>query len=194
MNKELIPRPLIDLYWPDLATLMDERYDDSNGLVEILYELGFRSSSGAMHLRERVIERLIELSEEGFPWPSTAAPTGDGYIDVDNWPQKGMLSFIGYHVGDRGLNGDERRKILDFAYAGRLPNVNNQSYMDQWAKPKSLARLRKMAESIAAFCRNRKRKDPNALAVQDWEVDLEYLRTKYYVGRYDFAWPSTKLI
>jgi hypothetical protein len=193
MAEEPIPRPLIDRWWPNLAALVDERRDDTLGLVEILHELGFRHRAGAMRLRERVFERLLELSEEGFAWPSTMASSGGGYLEADDWPKKGMLSFLGYHVGESGLGAGGRREILDFAYKGRLPNVNNQSYMDQWGHPETGARLKKMAESIAAFCRNHKRKNGAALSVQEWESDLEYLRVKYYVGRYSFIWPDTEV-
>ena len=194
MTYKPIPRPLIGLYWPDLAALKNERHYNPYGLLEILYELAFRSRPGAVQTRELVIERLNELIEEGFPWPRTTAPTSDGYIDADNWPQKGMLSHLGYHVGESGLYEDNRRNILDFTYTGELPNFNDQSYMDQWAKPRTSARLRKMAESIGAFCRNMKRNDPNSLAVKEWEADLEYLRNEYYIGHYDFTWPSATLI
>lgn len=194
MTYKPITRPLISLYWPELAALKDERHNDLAGLIEILIELRFRSSPGAVRTRELVTERLYELIEEGFPWPTTTALTADGYLEVDNWPRKGMLSHLGYHVGKSGLYKNNRRKVLDFAYTGKLPNLNDKSYMDKWAKPRTSARLRQIGESIAAFCRNLKRKDPNALAVQEWEADLEYLRTEYYVGHYDFTWPSTTLI
>lgn len=193
MTDNLKPRPLINLHWPQLAELVDKRYNDLIGLTEVLYELGFRSRAGAMRARERIIQRLNELSKNSFAWPTTATLKGDGYLDADDWPQKGILSFLGYHVGDNGLNDTSRREILDLAYNGVLPNVNDQAYMDQWGNPASARRLRKMANSIASFCRGKKSRDPDLLAVKEWDSDLEYLRLKYYVGRYDFDWPNTSL-
>ena len=193
MNTEPIVRPLCSLYWPHLERIVDEREGDPDALAEVLAELGFRSRSGAMRLRERVIDRLIELADEGWTWPTTTAASGDGFMDADEWPRAGMLSFLGYHVGVNGLRADDRRKILDSAYAGRLPNVNDAQYMQGWGAPASSARLRKIAESIAAFCRNHRRKDPSALSVTEWESDLDYLHARHYVGRYDFVWPDTTL-
>jgi hypothetical protein len=183
----------MSLYWPHLERIVDEREGDPDALVEVLAELGFRSRSGAVRLRERVIDRLNELVDEGWPWPTTAAASGDGFIDGGEWPRAGMLSFLGYHVGENGLEADERRRILDRAYSGRLPKVNDAQYMQGWGELASSARLRKMAESIAAFCRNQRRRAPSALSVTDWESDLDYLHTRYYVGHYDFVWPDTAL-
>ncbi len=58
------------------------------------------------------------------------------------------------------------------------------------------ARLRKTAESIAAFARNAKRKSDNALAraVSAWEADLAYLKKTFDDGRYDFPWPKSTLV
>ena len=61
-------------------------------------------------------------------------------------------------------------------------------------RPRSSVRLKKMAESIATFCRNGKRRARSMeLAVVEWEQDLEWLRVTYYVGRFRFEWPSTEV-
>ena len=65
--------------------------------------------------------------------------------------------------------------------------------MREWAAPDSPARLRKMAESLAAFARNAKRrKNQNVVeAVRNWEDDLGFLRRVFYVSKFKFAfdWP-----
>lgn len=189
-----INRPLIEYWWPQLRDLHIKRYDDPAGLQEILVELLFRHSDGALDLREQVVLRLVELSEESFLWPTTDTPDGDGTLDGIEWPQEGLLSFLGYHVGQNGVRADDRRAILDSTYKGSLPNVNSAEYMASWEAPGSADRLRKLAESLAAFCRNQKRRDPSAVAVREWEADLEYLRHEYYDGRYSFVWPRTDLM
>ena len=189
-----IKRPLIQFLTRDLESLILERYDDWQGLAEILVELLFRKRSAAIELRSEVVDRLIELLSEGGPWPDTNAPIGKGAIDdPEIWPQKGLLAFLGYRVGQDGVTESERREILDFVYKNHVPNVNSVEYMTEWDSPQTWSRLSKMAESIAAFARNAKRKQLSSLsvAIEEWEEDLEYLRVKYYVGRYDFVWPST---
>lgn len=183
-----VNRPLQKYWWPQLQDLYKERYDDPIGLQEILSELLFRHRSGAVRLRKMVNERIVDLT---FIWPSTDAPGGDGSLEGYNWPKEGMLSYLGYHVGQNGVRVESRRQILDLAYSGRLPNVQDVKYTASWGMPNSGKRLQKMAESIAAFCRNHKRRDPFAPAVLEWEQDLDYLKQKYYIGKYGFVWPKT---
>jgi hypothetical protein len=53
-----------------------------------------------------------------------------------------------------------------------------------------------MAELIAAIVRLKKRQDQTtfALAIDEWERDLAYLKKTYYDGCYDgidgFSWPD----
>lgn len=143
-------------------------------------------------LRAEIIPRLIKLIPEGFEWPSTDAPTGSGDLEIEA-PTKGLLGHLGYRVGNDGLPEEERRAILDNVYLDDLPPVNSSDYMAEWGRPSTGPRLHKLAKSIAALTRNAKRRRTASLAtsVDEWEADLEYLRAEYYVGRYDFAWPTT---
>ena len=100
---------------------------------------------------------------------------------------------MGYCVGQNGVSEAQRREILDFAYKQILPNVNSVEYIDEWGDPITWPRLSKIAESIASFVRSAKRRDlaSMSVAIDEWESDLDYLRKKYYVGRYDSPWPPT---
>ena len=156
-----VERPLIEQWWPQLQKLFNERFEDPDALQEILTELLFRHTDGAVELRARVAERLVELSEDSFLWPTTESPGGDGSLRGDEWPQQGIPGFLGYHVGQNGVRADDRRAILDFIYTGRLPNVNDAAYMGKWGAPKSAKRLHQLANNLATQCRNNKRrKDP----------------------------------
>ena len=61
------------------------------------------------------------------------------------------------------------------------------------ARLRAAARLKKMAETIAALARNAKRRNNASLdqAIRDWEHDLSFLYHTYYVGHFGFGWPST---
>tara|TARA_R110002095_G_scaffold127479_1_gene110545 strand:+ start:176 stop:337 length:162 start_codon:yes stop_codon:yes gene_type:complete len=51
-----------------------------------------------------------------------------------------------------------------------------------------------MANSIAAFARNADREgDRQRLAIEDWQGDLGFLYDKFYVGRFKFDWPTSKV-
>jgi hypothetical protein len=136
---------------------------------------------------------LTFLAEVGFDWPTTFVHGGGGSELRAGWPKYGFLNYLGYAVGLAGRSKKERRKILPIAYtAKKLPSVFPPDYRSEWGNPRSSARLRKMAYSIASFCRNAKRR-PHAMgyAIAHWEEDLNWLKVTYYNGRYQFEWPST---
>ena len=135
-----------------------------------------------------------ELGDEYFPWPSTWAPGGDGSLTGTNWLLIGPLAFLGYHVGrTKGLPSLTRRAILGRVFVGVIPPVFPREYTAEWGTPASSARLRKLAESIAAFARHAKRRNQTVLddAIRDWESDLQFLYDEYYLGRFRFTWPAT---
>ncbi len=144
----------------------------------------------------RIKNSFCIANTPSFKWPSTIATDGNTPINEHEWPQVGLLKFKGYTVGTKGGNSELRRKILSEIFSlSAIPHLNSQSYIDEWGKSNSSARLRKMAESIAAFCRNAKRKNAADMddAIQEWEDDLRWLKQQYYLGRFDksFAWPHT---
>jgi hypothetical protein len=134
------------------------------------------------------------LSRIGFDWPSTLIAGGGGGTDKDlseELPIVGMLKHVGYTVGKSGLPDEGRREVLRHVFDSRLPTVVSVSYTEEWGAPRSKERLQKMANSIATFCRNEKRKSkPSLLAIEDWEGDLDWLRKTLYSGRFKFQWPS----
>jgi hypothetical protein len=71
--------------------------------------------------------------------------------------------------------------------------MDNREYLNEWGEPKTARRLQKLAESIAAFTRNAKRRNEKnfSKAIQDWEADLAYLKKTYYDNRFSFRWPRT---
>jgi hypothetical protein len=139
-------------------------------------------------------ERLLSIGQDGFAWPSTRADGGSGGLKTDSWLQEGMLKFMGYVVGEvNGKHRDERQRLLSVIFDGPLPPVLPRIHMAEWSRPGTPARLKKIAESLAAFARNAKRRrDANmATAIQDWEEDLEFLFHHYYRGQFNFGWPRS---
>ena len=128
--------------------------------------------------------------EDFFKWPTTDAPTGTGSFAIDP-PEKGMLSYLGYHVGKSGKSRHLRRHILLEVFGRELPPVNSLSYVAEWWQPESAHRLKKMAETIAALARNAERRNNESLrsAIENWEEDLDFLYEELYVRRFSFAWP-----
>jgi hypothetical protein len=138
------------------------------------------------------------LLNDYFKWPTTnVAQYSGGSLSQIQWPQFGVLSSIGYKVGNDGIGDQLRKDILTYAYfSDILPMVMNIKYMHEWGKNSSAKRLMKIANVIASVCRNmKKKKDDGSQAIRHWEKDLEWLRITFYVGKYDKKkknkWPNS---
>lgn len=162
------------------------------------------------------LERRRQRDSEPAGARRDAAGRGPGNVPgVPEWPEeahaseteafglepgrffhaKGMLSFMGYRVGRHAdLTPEQRRRILDYVLLGRLPRVNDDDYMRQWGGPNSSERLRKLANTLAAFARNARRRRGQRWqhAISQWEADLAHLKDRYH-ARYaaDWHWPAT---
>ncbi len=168
-------------------------YDYPDMLYWIWREVVERRSIAA-----RVLASMIELklrNTEGFVWPGTGPLNSRPGAPVDIVaPALGPLAALGYRVGKNGETASRRKIILRQAYQSAVPVVADANYMAEWGEPATCRRLHKMARSIAAFASKAKnhREANYAQAIYDWEADLEWLRTEYYVGRCDFIWPSSE--
>jgi hypothetical protein len=134
--------------------------------------------------------------DQAFAWPSTYAPKGYGGLSTDDWTKEGLLNFMGYKVGNtEGESQRVRELILAEIFNGSLPPVFPKQYMQEWGLPSFSVRLQKLAEAIAAFTRNAKRRRDSIMyaAISDWERDLEYLYLEYYIGKFRFAWPVNRI-
>jgi len=186
-------RPYFENSIVDLESLSNAHWADCGALIHVALELFHRKTQRAISLRTRLLERISELIAQGFPWPSTdAEPTDSNSAVFIDAPTTGMLGYLGYRVGVSGVATDDRLALLSTIYTHRLPQINSADYMLQWCEPSTSIRLRKMADSIAAFVRNAKRRaSPPRVAIDEWEADLQYLYTKHYLGCYNFFWPNT---
>lgn len=187
--KQLCPFPELLRRW-QLAFVYITRFEDSNP-----------DAPDVIAAKERLVRIELEWERrqalapdhpDYFPWPSTEASIGDGSVVTDDWQEIGMLAYLGYRV-DRSstLTAAQRTQLLGRIFTMMLPPLNSISYMQQWDSPRTAFRLRKIAESLAAFARNGKRRKNSALleAIRKWEEDLAHLRRTYYVNCFDFPWP-----
>lgn len=139
------------------------------------------------------------MNNMGFDWPTTKVSLGLNSLIVDfiggEWPETGVLRKMGYKVGKYGLNEDERREILDKVFNVELipGSDDTKEYIEEWGNLNSEKRIKKMANSIASFIRNKRRDESRdySVAINEWEEDLKYLKKKYYRKNYGFIWPDT---
>jgi hypothetical protein len=134
----------------------------------------------------------IEVPSGGyFRWPSTKADgLSSSSIDAPEH-DLGVLGAMGYRVGLKGLDTALRRSLLGTVYHKRLQVNLPGDYLEEWGQPQTARRLKKLANTLASLTRNMKRRErPSQEAIEQWQADLEFLRKSFYVGRYDFKWPS----
>lgn len=132
--------------------------------------------------------------DEKFVWPSTEIGQGASWTARGRGSSEGLLAGAGYHVGvTRGQPQSLRRRVLSEAYGGMDASRNDPFEEAEWGPPSTGRRLKRLAYAIAAMTKSAKARTGSALAVaiSEWEEDLEWLRVTYYDGRYDFPWPST---
>ena len=122
-------------------------------------------------------------------------------------PSPGLLKVAGYEVGNSGVKRDaSRQATLTAVYlsddlsadfqVSRIPlrGAGLASYLEQWGTAESIDRLKKMAETIASFCRNARKRQTMQnldLALHHWETDLAWLLEIYPRGPKPNWWPST---
>ena len=187
-------RPYTQFDFDELKRIADAEWSNVQILNKLHHELEFRSRKKAQFLRERIVQRLIQLQGSQFVWPTTIATTGSQNLPSDVFKyEEGLLKQCGYKVGASGLPESQRRQILDSVFLQPLAFVDDTTYLSEWGEHNTSRRLQKLAESIAAFTRNAKRRNTSSFnkAVQDWESDLAYLKRTYYDGRFYFQWPRT---
>ena len=124
-------------------------------------------------------------------WPISEPPESTGRSSPHFPHEFSGLWLCGYRAGKvNGLPDAERCELLDAFFRERLPSVVAKYHGDDYGDPGTEKRLQKMANVIAANCRNFKRIDRHrfAVAIAEWEADLEYLRQAYHHAG-SFPWP-----
>jgi hypothetical protein len=194
IKSKTLERPYIKYSTDELEEIVNSKWSSVNILKDIRYELSFRSRRRAHELNEKIFTRLAHLQRRQFTWPTTIANVGAQDFPGNIFKhEEGMLRHYGYKVGIQGLDESERLKILDSIFLYPLIPMDDSEYVNEWGEPNTARRLQKLAESIAAFTRNAKRRNESSFskAIQDWEADLAYLKKAYYDNCFSFTWPRT---
>jgi hypothetical protein len=188
-------RPLIKALTKQLAKLIEKHSDDPVVLHHVYVELLYRRRQTAKRLRKE-LESEFANAKSYFKWPDLdaepKAPAAASRVSpfVNS---KGLLGFMGYRVGAVGLTTAARRALLDDVVLQRLPKCNTGQYMRAWGLPKTPRRLKRLANELARLIRTRARNNADgryALSIDEWQGDLEYLKTTYYKKiRSEFVWP-----
>jgi len=90
-------------------------------------------------------------------------------------PDKGMLTALGYHVGEKGESEALRHKILDYIMTGTLPPAGSPPYYAEWGEPLTRQRYRKLHRVIRVLASSAAHFENMEKARREWEEDLIYL-------------------
>lgn len=154
-----------------------------------------------LEVRDIVLHRGAELilalgHNDYFKWPTTSLMSGRPEFPPDyNWEKNGPLSLFGYGVGNANALTDlRRRRVLTDVFQAHFLYDIPEKVRAEWGGAESSVRLQKMANSIAMFVKNAKRKEvPGyARAIDEWTSDLDYLYQEFYLHRFFFAWPAKR--
>jgi len=100
-------------------------------------------------------------------------------FDTGRWPASGVLSVMGYRVGNNGLPDDERRLILREVFEVELVSGSPDSddYVREWGEPRSPQRLGKMNRALWGFIKLAQRRTSADMsgALADWGDDLDWV-------------------
>lgn len=98
----------------------------------------------AVELRQELSAKWCDQATKGkwFRWPTTFAPQGTRGLTSFGWREHGILSLLGYRVGETQPTPQHiRRCILEFAFECYLPPLNDLAYYSEWGPPLTPKRL-----------------------------------------------------
>jgi hypothetical protein len=171
---------------------MESRLDLIRLWYELLHRKLWRGSRQTLAgaLFDEIDDHFEALKKQGFRWPDIEAPGGDGSLEGGDWRDESPLSRMGYSVRSNGPTTSERQNILRAAFLERIPTKGQESA--EWGAPKTGARLRKLANHIAAIARAAQRRaHPPKDAIKRWRDDLAWLKRNFYDGTvFSFSWPK----
>ncbi len=140
---------------------------------------------------KNVLHFLEKRSKGPFTWPNLdEIRYGISGLKDFHALDEGVFSSFGYHVGGKGVFYSKRREILDHIFKTDITGQKHlpASYLSGWGSPMTEYRLKKMAFTLASFCRLHN--STKLEAVSDWKHDLDYLKKKYYDPKAWTWWPD----
>jgi hypothetical protein len=169
-----------------------ENAEDPQALLEILYDLTTWSNDDVAELQKWIIEQISGELDASLTRTPTDVPTADGSANAEQWPDVGLLGSLGYKVGKSGLPVFRRHATLRNAFECEAENFIAKPQAMAWGSPKSPTRLQKIANSLAAFAGNARKKEGDySAAIEHWESDLQFLKNEYSQDFQRVNWPAT---
>jgi hypothetical protein len=137
------------------------------------------------------------LCRPAWRWPVAHGGVGGGQGALEILRDFSALKLFGYTVGKtKGWEQSKRHAFLSDFIERDLPPIVQQHFGEEYGRPLSTDRLRKVANIIAGNCSLNMRHDPErySVAISDYLVDLEFLKDTYYdgMGLKVVPWPDPR--
>jgi hypothetical protein len=98
--------------------------------------------------------------------------------DQTGYPDEGLMSTMGYRVGDtQGIKAEYRKLIMSEILEGPIPFVNSPAYMREWGSDGSLTRFNKMQRFLNTEIHSPLQRN-NYRAISEWKDDLAWLKVE----------------
>ena len=131
--------------------------------------------NAARHRHQTAQEIITKIETE---WDRRIKESESGNYRTTR-PTKGMMSRLGYRVGEAGgITESARRKILDFVMTERLPFFHSPMYVREWGEPRTKERFQKLIHFFEGMLNGRYTGDVDR-AMDEWSQDLDYVKRTY---------------
>ena len=122
-------------------------------------------------LKKIEFETVVSLIKQ--EWMNRRLEEEDG--PSSGVPAEGMMSTMGYRVGDtQGIKQEYRIMIMIDVLEGPLPFVESPSYMREWGEDGSLHRYNKLKRFLNGEINSPLQKN-HYRAISEWKEDLKWL-------------------
>ena len=126
--------------------------------------------------------------EAEWDWPiinQSPVTSDDSSLNSSEFRDRSALRVFGYSVAKTSdWSTETRHRFLSDFMRMELPKVIEEEFGTEYGSPLTTTRLRKVANLLANQCSLRIRRDPDmfSVAIENWETDLEFLKTTFYEG------------
>ena len=122
---------------------------------------------------EQLISIISLIKERWLNMANIDDGTGGG--DYTGRLEDGLMSIMGYRVGDtQGVKEEYRRLIIKDVLTGPIPLVGNPKYMKWWGNDGSAKRLHAMKSWLRDKIHSPQHRNHHR-AVGEWKDDLEWV-------------------
>jgi hypothetical protein len=149
-----------------------EKFDD-NKLLRL-----FHNALNLIEKENHVDAAYEQISLIENEWASRVEKYMMG-VSKSTRPDNGLLSTMGYKVGNDGVSKKRREILLTRILTHTIPFCGSPAYMYEWGGPNTRKRYNKLTTVIQLLIIKKKYIPGIEKAIIEWSEDLIYLKENY---------------